>query len=270
MFFDPFLGETSLHLAVIQNDIQEVALLAKNETLRHSPNRWNFTPLELAQFFGSQECIERLDSDPFEGIKVVLKGDEKLHELSPEEFQQVFGVSYRKRLRFADYSFFKEVIRNCPWILRNSFLGKENRDLGMLYKEQLSAGFTEKLLIKWIGDSFGYGVFALEDIPEGAFVGEYTGVVRRLLRSHPDPNAYCFHYPTRFWSWKYFTIDASKEGNILRFANHSDQPNLQPMCLFDRGLLHLVFFAKNLIHKGSQLTFDYGRDYWVRRKKLKL
>ena len=268
MFVDSLKGEGALHLAVLQDDIPKVIQLAKDETLLHSYNSWGFTPLELAQFLGKKECMEILNPIPAYKIHVRLKGENIACDLSSDEFQKVFGVVYCSTLRFESYPLLKEVLRNCPWILRKSSFGQENRELGNLYREQLSTGFTADLAIKWINERIGYGLFASEDIHEGAFVGEYTGQVRRLFRWHPDANAYCFHYPTRFWSWKYFAIDSWKEGNAMRFINHSDQPNLQPMCLVDRGLLHHVFFAKRQIKQGYQLTFDYGEDYWMKRKKI--
>ena len=73
--------------------------------------------------------------------------------------------------------------------------------------------------------------------------------------------------PTKFWSLQYFVMDAQNAGNELRFANHSDTPNIRPFCLIDRGLVHIGFFALRQIEVGEELTFDYGRAYWKYRKK---
>jgi hypothetical protein len=266
MSVDSFQEEPPLHAAVLKNDLEAVIQGAKKETWRDAVNSLGFTALELAHFLGRRECANILDPSLANRIRVHLRGEGAERELSPDEFQGSFRVMFCPFLRFESYSLFKDVLRNCPWIL--ALLGKENRDLGVQYRKQLSKGYTADTVIKWIDEQLGYGLFAVRDIPEGAFIGEYTGRVRRLFRRHPDPNAYCFHYPTRFWSWNYFVVDSLKEGNALRFINHSDQPNLQPMCLLDRGLLHQVFFAKRKIKRDTQLTFDYGHDYWIRRKKI--
>jgi SET domain-containing protein len=63
-------------------------------------------------------------------------------------------------------------------------------------------------------------------------------------------------------------VDALQEGNVTRFINHSNVPNLEPRCFVERGLLHQVFMARQKISKGTQLTFDYGNDYWIRRQKI--
>lgn len=262
-------GESPLHLAVLKDDLSQVAHLANNPTFINATNDLGFTPLELAHFLRKNACIKVLDALSYK-IKVLLRGEEEVRELSSDAFRHAFGVVFSPFLTFESYEFFKVVIKNCPWILRKSYFGRENRDLGVLYKERLASGWTAKLLIKWMDERVGYGLFADEEIPSGAFVGEYTGKVRRLSKKSPDTNAYCFHYPTRFWSWNIFAIDALKEGNLFRFANHSDDPNLDPICLVDRGLLHHAFFAKSTISKGSQLTFNYGKDYWIRRKKISI
>ena len=66
-----------------------------------------------------------------------------------------------------------------------------------------------------------------------------------------------------FWG---FVIDAEKGGNLTRFINHSDQPNLEPIGVFWKGSLHIILRSLKKIQKGEQLTYDYGADYWSRRK----
>ena len=129
----------------------------------------------------------------------------------------------------------------------------------------LTIDFVANVSIRWIDDDVGYGVFAEEDFEAGTYIGEYTGQVRTLNRWRPDSNAYCLQYPTRLFSWKYFIIDAFKEGNETRFINHNDVPNLQLSCAVDRGLSHLIFFTNRKVKKGEELTFDYGPDFWRHR-----
>jgi uncharacterized protein len=269
MFFGLNRKDSPLHLAVLNDDEALVAKLGQRKELRHAKNRFGFTAVELANYLGKSRCAAILGSPFPTAIKVILKGEKVLTEMTPEDFEKTMGVTYRPFLRFANYSLFKEAIRNCPWMLKSFFLGEENRKLGSLFQAQLFSGTTADVVIKWIDERIGYGVFTCQDFAKGALIGEYTGEVRRLFRSRPDHNAYCFHYPTRYWSLKYFIIDGLREGNALRFINHSDRPNLHPACLVDRGLLHQVFFTNKEIPQGTQLTFDYGEDYWARRSKIR-
>ncbi len=252
--------ESALHRAIIQNDISQIELLSKDPLSLLETEALGFTSLEL---------IHYLDR-PFEeekSFKILPEGASEIAYFDRSEFESFFHLHYLSRLKFSSYPFMKKVIKNCPYLLRNKVTAESNLELGAFYRSFLAAGYIADISIRWIDPSYGYGLFAETPLTKGTYIGEYTGLVRQLHRLKPDHNAYCFHYPTRLWSLKYLIIDALTEGNELRFANHSDDPSMEPACLVDRGLLHLVFFAKKEVRAGEQLTFDYGQDYWKKRKK---
>jgi SET domain-containing protein len=60
-------------------------------------------------------------------------------------------------------------------------------------------------------------------------------------------------------------IDAEEKGNFTRFINHSDEPNLTSRWIVVDGIYHVILFANQLIPKGTQLTYDYGPNYWSQR-----
>jgi hypothetical protein len=259
---------TPLHRAVIENDLEAVLQWRNADELLHMPEEMEFSPLELAQLLGRTECQLLLGTQLPITITVWLKGERSLRTIEIREFEKIFRIVYRPFLTFASYAMLKTVINNCPYLLRKEWLATENYQWAALFDSQLGWGNTIPFYIKWIDEVLQYGFFTDIDIPEGHFIGEYTGLVRQLYRLHPDQNAYSFHYPTRFWSFRYFIIDSLQEGNALRFINHSENPNLQPVCLVDRRLLHLAFFTKHAVKKGTQLTFNYGENYWSTRKKI--
>lgn len=259
---------TPLLKAVIQGDDRSVELLSGDSEQRETRDPLGFTPLELARLLGRRLCEEFLDKRGPVSIKVQDDGARGPEVLSLADFEARFHITYRSFLYFQSYDVLKDVVSHCPFLLRSRILAKENYAWAENFSLPLSLGEIADVSIRWVDEEIGYGVFAEVDIREGSFIGEYTGIVRRLYRKHPDHNAYCFHYPTCLWSIKYYAVDALRDGNLLRFINHSDRPNLYPLCAVDRGLLHQIFVAKRLIRKGEQLTFDYGEDYWVRRRKL--
>lgn len=219
--------------------------------------------------FNSSELSLFLDCKctPFQIIKVSPKSaPQYVQEWNCTRFQNYFGVQYASHLHFDSVKRFKIVINHCPWILKYSKWGQEHRQNALKYKNELTTGFVADVSIRWIDDDVGFGVFAEQDFESHTYIGEYTGDVRSLSRWRPDSNAYCLQYPTRFFSWKYFIIDAFKMGNETRFINHSSEPNLELSCLVDRGLCHLVFFTNQQIKKSDELTFDYGPDFWRHRK----
>ena len=235
-----------------------------------------FTPLELAQYLGQalEQPLGARVGQP--SIKVQFKGQSFAQALSMEEFEKAFKLRYRHYLTFPSLAALQAAIANCPYVLRCRWLTPENYAWAELYKKELAAGSTAKIAIKWIDETLGYGAFVDEDLPAQAFVGEYTGLVRPLYRRHPDHNAYCLAYPMHIFArlfmhlfgGKYLAVDALKEGNVTRFINHSQRPNVQPLCLVDRGLLHQIFVTKRPLAKGTQLTYDYGQDYWINRQRV--
>ncbi|HEY2810364.1 MAG TPA: SET domain-containing protein-lysine N-methyltransferase [Rhabdochlamydiaceae bacterium] len=124
--------------------------------------------------------------------------------------------------------------------------------------------------IAWVDAAIGYGVWANDDIPPFTFVGEYTGSLRRPYLFKDLSNYYCFNYYITMSYWERnirqpYLIDAQRSGNFTRYINHSYKPNLETASIYYQGMLHIVFYAKELIRKGAQLCYDYGPIYWEKR-----
>jgi uncharacterized protein len=105
----------------------------------------------------------------------------------------------------------------------------------------------------------GYGVFALEEIPRGRRVIEYTG--RRLsfgqaMRIRPHKEAY-LAIIDRGW-----IADPSVGGSGAEIINHSCEPNLE----WRRTPGHLYFYSRRKIREGEELTADYR--YPIRLERI--
>lgn len=258
---------TPLHRAVIEDNLEALQNKEFIDAWKDIPDQLGFTALEIARFLGKYEAVELLGGHLPDSFLLHPNGLENPVKLSLQGFEKSLGFRYRPFLTFPSYDFFKQVISQCPYILRSQRIASDNYAWEKHYHQEIVHGEIAPIVIKWIDPVLGYGAFAMEDIEKGQFIGEYAGIVRQLHRRYPDQNPYCFHYPTKWWSLKYFTIDSMKEGNLMRFINHSSRPNLQPVCAVDRKLLHLILVARRAIKQGEQLTFDYGRDYWMRRNQ---
>ncbi len=139
--------------------------------------------------------------------------------------------------------------------------------LGIHFHREIQEGFVPEVSIEWINERIGFGVFARCSFPAGAYLGEYTGLVRPRKRKLDRKNDYCFEYPIgRKSPW---VIDAKEHGNHARFINHGSRPNIEPIavCSID-GLIHLIFLALQHIPEGTQLLYEYGIDFWKKRKNL--
>jgi SET domain-containing protein len=103
-----------------------------------------------------------------------------------------------------------------------------------------------------------YGVFALEDIPRGRRVIEYTG--KRLSYEQvwhieaPD-DVYIANMNAQWF------LDGSSGGSGAQFINHSCDPNLFWQCVRNR----LLFFSRRKIRAGEELTVDYAYPVKLQR-----
>ncbi len=147
----------------------------------------------------------------------------------------------------------------------NAQVSIEAEELGKRYAPQILAAYIPAVSVRFIDENVGYGLFAEEPISAGSYVGEYTGIVRRNDRRHFEPlNNYCYEYPVPDSIGRSHVIDATA-GNLTRFINHSYTPNLQSTHVFLDGFYHLIFLALHPIQKDTQLTFNYGKNYWYIR-----
>jgi len=257
---------TPLHKAIIDDDLK--AIQALKGKYQECCDDLGFTPIELAQLLNRQQCLELLCPRMPISFLVKLKGAATFNRMDIVEFEDCFNIEYAPYLIFKSYAFLREVIKECPYILRSSWIAGDNYAYFRQFRKQMELGVVADVSVRWVDEDFGYGLFAEQEMAKGDFIGEYTGELRLLSRLRSDQNGYCLHYHTKWWSLKYFVIDALLSGNLMRFINHSDSPNVQPLCAIDRGLQHQIFITREPIAKGTQLTLNYGADYWIRRQKL--
>lgn len=214
-------------------------------------NRWGLSAKDLILFLGREPLYGFVECESTLGIE-------------KKSFEDKFHVRYLNHLEFEKY----EIL---SWSLRKTEKCKEKKsvDLGnkwsmALFQKELAFGKQPKISLKWISPLIGHGIFAGEDIPALSYIGEYTGIVRRR-RLHGDQfNHYIFGYVIGP-SETPFVIDAKDQGNLMRFVNHSDEPNLTSRWMIFQGMSHVILFANRFIPKGGQLTYDYGPNYWRKR-----
>ncbi len=214
------------------------------------------------------------------------KSPEKIHVknargviqcLSPRAFQKKFAVSYTSTLLIDSgcpppgRTENEISLRKVPSECRREFFQKqfvkindvEAWDGGAmkewLYGDQIRQARVSNIYIAKVSDYVGYGAFALEEIPPGQILGEYTGLAR-ALKDADCSNLYVFNYVHNA------IIDASKRGNISRFINHSEHgANSRYMRVLLDGVVHVILLAERTIRKDEQILLNYGADYWHHR-----
>uniref|UniRef100_A0A8C2ZSD2 Euchromatic histone-lysine N-methyltransferase 1b n=1 Tax=Cyclopterus lumpus TaxID=8103 RepID=A0A8C2ZSD2_CYCLU len=118
----------------------------------------------------------------------------------------------------------------------------------------------------------GWGVRAVQDIPQGTFVCEYVGEIISEAEAEMRQNdTYLFSLDDKVTNDLY-CIDARFYGNISRFLNHMCEPNLFACRVFtkhqDLRFPHIAFFASENIKAGEELGFNYGDHFWEVKSKL--
>ncbi|KAM3874406.1 histone-lysine N-methyltransferase EHMT1 [Diretmus argenteus] len=117
----------------------------------------------------------------------------------------------------------------------------------------------------------GWGVRALQDIPQGTFICEYVGeIISEAEAEMRDNDSYLFSMDNK--PKDLYCIDARFYGNISRFINHMCEPNLFACRVFtthqDLRFPHIAFFTCENIKAGEELGFNYGDHFWEVKSKL--
>lgn len=183
-----------------------------------------------------------------------------------EDYQRIFQITYVHSLQFEKSIYFKKIYRSCEKALKRKEITPEQQWLGIYYKEEILQAKKPSVVVRFIEEDIGYGVFCLQDIKRGDFIGEYVGLLRKRRKRKDQKNSYCFEYLIGETQKTPFTIDAQDMGNFTRFMNHSFSGNCDPMLIFHGGIMKVILYANQDIQKGSQITYHYGPDYWEERE----
>ncbi|KAL7443937.1 hypothetical protein ACHAXM_010947 [Skeletonema potamos] len=105
----------------------------------------------------------------------------------------------------------------------------------------------------------GLGLFTQHALSKGDFVDEYVGEIisqeeaeRRGVVYDRQNMSFLFNLCSDF------SVDATVKGNKTRYANHSDEPNIEPRLIRVNGDARIGFFAVKDIGAQEELFFDYG------------
>ncbi|XP_072331617.1 histone-lysine N-methyltransferase EHMT2 isoform X3 [Scyliorhinus torazame] len=114
-------------------------------------------------------------------------------------------------------------------------------------------------------EKMGWGVRALQDIPQGTFICEYVGeIISDAEADVREDDSYLFDLDNK--DGEVYCIDARYYGNVSRFINHLCDPNIIPVRAFmlhqDLRFPRIAFFSSRDIKTGEELGFDYGDRFW--------
>ncbi|ETP07208.1 hypothetical protein F441_16481, partial [Phytophthora nicotianae CJ01A1] len=109
----------------------------------------------------------------------------------------------------------------------------------------------------------GYGIVATSFIPEGAIVGEYTGVLTTHDFEKDDERTsdYALGLATTDVKGRKVYIDAKTQGGLTRFINHSCDADAGFFEMQYRRQTRVAVIALRDIPVGKEITVDYN-DIW--------
>lgn len=177
------------------------------------------------------------------------------------------GLTYLTRCRIADPRILGYSWGDSPYYAANreEFLALTHR-----YGAALRQGFRPPLEVRDAGAGVGLGLFSVTALSEGDLVGEYAGVIQASGDAPPDElvdghylSDYAWNYPDELPDGTEFEVNALREGNELRFANHASQPNMAVDHTLVDGLFVTFFRMVADVGPGTQLTVHYGEEYWT-------
>jgi len=112
----------------------------------------------------------------------------------------------------------------------------------------------------------GFGLFAFEDIKKDDFVGEYVGEIIGQQETERRGAIYSVQKLSYLFALnRDQEIDSQRMGNRIRFINHaglySKSRNVYPKIMLCNMAHRIGMYALKDVAKGSELFFDYGKDY---------
>jgi uncharacterized protein len=156
--------------------------------------------------------------------------------------------------------------------LRKSLYYNDNKEefiyLEEKYGEKLRNNCTAPVHVQKVDDQIGYGLFASKPLRADDLIGEYSGIVQEAFSFDPSDKEtsvkteYAWDFPDEIPGLPPLEINARFAGGVLRFVNHSFQPNLRIEHTIIDNEWKIFFTADVNIKEGTELFVDYGDVYW--------
>ncbi len=233
---------------MINRDLDKVTGLLH---LKEEPNIFGITPVMLAQFLGRKEILS-------------LLGGGSSPSFSVEELERRFNFSYLPHLEFDSIDTVEAICERTEKTLKDKTTRAMNHWTQSLHERSYRTTELDCIALGYVNPLVGHGIFAKKHLPKLTLIGEYTGEVRKRSKRGDRFNDYIFAFSSGPKNTPYI-IDARHKGNLTRFINHSEQPNCISRWMVIDGITRIIFYTKDIVQKGEQLTYDYGRFYWRSR-----
>eukprot|EP01119_Soliformovum_irregulare_P003876 TRINITY_DN14924_c0_g1_i1.p1 TRINITY_DN14924_c0_g1~~TRINITY_DN14924_c0_g1_i1.p1 ORF type:complete len:444 (+),score=108.04 TRINITY_DN14924_c0_g1_i1:44-1333(+) len=244
---DVVTGMTAFHFALLAEDRSMLKKLIEYGINVDARDKYFATAFDYARL------LEILPSQmkPLPSIKVWNSDHSRVHEATIQEIEDLLSIQFC-RSSICSYEYIEELMFSGITI-------DPDLDFRKKYHKMMYASTgDENLILGHINSNVGYGVFAARDFEAGDFIVRYNGHISsaELVKGR----SYCMQSGIEG-----VVLDAKRHRNLGGMINHSEHPNAEAQCIFDRGSEQAIITALTKIPMGTQILIDYSKNFWSKK-----
>jgi hypothetical protein len=249
---DVVTGQTPLHIALFARWEPAIRLLLAHGADDSIPDHFGASVRDWSALLFAPLPIARADRR----IALLPRAATAIEMIAVDEFERRFHIEFLETTR-ADLSY----------VLELSFSGFALGERDVAFRAQYAAALLEEeapcttnnndtdLVVAFVNDAVGWGLFAGRAYRADEFVCRYGGIAR-------SDHAMTDRSYAVASSVDGCAIDASRCRSLGGFINHCDTPNVTFQCVFERGVEQVLVIANRNIARGDQLLHNYTARYF--------
>ncbi|KYQ91099.1 hypothetical protein DLAC_08005 [Tieghemostelium lacteum] len=253
-FADPVNGVTVFHLSMLLGNIEILEVIIESlinnnihDTIVTKVDSFRATAFDYARL---KRSIPNPQPPLPKSIKVYnYNQNNNFEDWSIEQLEKALSIHYCPNV-IATNDYLIDLIFSSMDISPN--LKFRNKYLKLIN----SSGGEDNVILGYVSDQVGYGLFAGKDFEKGDYIVRYGGMV--TMNEKMQSTDY-----NMMISNEDFGLNGQQYRSLGGMINHSQKfKNAQSECIFEGGCDQALITATKYIPKGTQIFIDYSQSYW--------